>query len=284
MLLDCLKDAFIDSVKILPFLLATYLVLEYIEHVTGEGLVNMIRNSGIFGPVIGGILGAIPQCGISSAASNFYAGRIISLGTLIAIYLSTSDEMLPIMISNATSTSVIMKVILLKILFGMAAGIVIDVVFRRSRYAKTLHFGESDNHIHDDCEEEEGFVMSAVKHTTKVIFFIFAVSLVLNVIIAVIGEDSISSFVFNAPVIGNILAGLVGLIPNCAASVVITNLFLSDAISFGAMMSGLFAGAGIGLLVLFRLNHNRWENVRIVGLLYGISVILGIMIDITGIF
>lgn len=284
MLLDCLKDAFIDSVKILPFLLATYLVLEYIEHVTGEGLVNMIRNSGIFGPVIGGILGAIPQCGISSAASNFYAGRIISLGTLIAIYLSTSDEMLPIMISNATSTSVIMKVILLKILFGMGAGIVIDVVFRRSRYAKTLHFGESDNHIHDDCEEEEGFVMSAVKHTAKVIFFIFAVSLVLNVIIAVIGEDSISSFVFNAPVIGNILAGLVGLIPNCAASVVITNLFLSDAISFGAMMSGLFAGAGIGLLVLFRLNHNRWENVRIVGLLYVISVILGIMIDITGIF
>lgn len=279
MILDCLLDALIDSLKILPFLLATYLVLEYIEHVTGEGMIRLIKNSGFFGPVLGGVLGAIPQCGVSSAASNFYAGRVISLGTLIAIYLSTSDEMLPIMISSATPTNVIMKVILIKIICGVIMGVAIDLIFRKSDFGKAMHFGESDNHMHDDCEEEEGFVMSAVKHTANVILFIFIISFVLNLVIALIGEEGLSSFVLNAPVIGNILSGIVGLIPNCAASVVITNLYLKDAISFGAMMSGLFAGAGIGLLVLFRLNRNKSENIKIVGLLYGISVLLGVLID-----
>ena len=280
MILDCLLDAAIDTIKILPFLLATYLVLEYIEHVTGEGLINAIRNSGVFGPVVGGILGAVPQCGVSSAASNFYAGRIISLGTLIAIYLSTSDEMLPIMLSSNTPKGVIAKVLILKIVLGCMMGILVDLVFRKSDFGKSMHFAESDNHMHDDCEEDESFVVSALKHTVNVAFFIFAVSLVLNILIEMIGQENISSFVFNAPIIGNLLAGLVGLIPNCAASVVITNLYLRKAITFGSMMSGLFAGAGIGLLVLFRLNRNEVENVKIVGLLYLISVLLGIAIDI----
>ena len=134
MLLDCLWDAVIDCLKILPFLLATYLVLEYIEHVTGEGVIRLIENSGVFGPVMGGVLGAIPQCGVSSAASNFYAGRIISLGTLIAVYLSTSDEMLPIMISSSASKSVILKILLLKIVFAVIVGILIDIMFRNSDF------------------------------------------------------------------------------------------------------------------------------------------------------
>ena len=283
MLIECLREALVDSARILPFLLATYLVLEYIEHVTGEGLINAIRHSGFFGPVVGGVLGAVPQCGISSAASNFYAGRIISLGTLIAVYLSTSDEMLPIMISNSVAAETILRVIVLKIVCGTMAGILIDIVIRKSRYAETLHFGESDNHMHDDCEEEESFVVSAVKHTVQVIIFIFIISLVLNLLITVIGEDKISAFMLDVPVIGNVLAGIVGLVPNCAASVIVTDLYLNEAISFGAMMSGLFAGAGAGLLVLFRLNHDRRENLRIVGLLYAISVILGVMIDFIGI-
>ncbi|WP_294464575.1 putative manganese transporter [uncultured Anaerofustis sp.] len=279
---DSFVDAFMDSIKIFPFLLITYIVLEYIEHKTSDKLVHIIEHAGILGPILGGIFGIVPQCGFSTAAANFYAGRIVTLGTLISIFLSTSDEMLPIMISNNAPISMILKVLLLKMFIGIIFGIVLDLIFRKRSLNGKMHMGETDNHMHDDCSESESFIMSAIKHTLNIFVFIFIISFVLNIIIAFIGEDNLSNFIFNTPIIGSLLAGLVGLIPNCAASVVITDLYLKGAICFGAMMSGLLSSAGVGLLVLFKVNKDKLENIKIVSILYFISIFCGIALEILG--
>lgn len=280
MLLDSFKDAVIDSIKILPFLLITYIILEFIEHKTEDKFNHIIEKAGIFGPIVGSILGAIPQCGFSTAASNFYAGRIISLGTLIAIFLSTSDEMLPIMIASAAPISLILKIILSKVVIGMFFGVIIDILLRKSEIDNKVHMGHSDNHMHDDCKEEQSFLISAIKHTINIFIFIFIFTFILNIFIGFIGEDNLSNIILNKPIIGSLIAGIVGLIPNCAGSVIITNLYLNGGLGFGAMMSGLLVSAGVGLLVLFKVNKDKQENIKILILLYIIGAICGIAIDI----
>lgn len=282
---DVILDTLLDSAKLLPFLFLTYLVMEYLEHKTAGKVQNVMQKGGCLGPLFGGILGAVPQCGFSAAASNLYAGRIITLGTLISIYLSTSDEMLPILISEAKDLGAgpILKILALKAAIGIAAGFLIDLAVRpaKDEYGPD-HIREMCEHDHCHCGEGSGIFKSALIHTVQIILFILLVSFVLNTVLFFWGEDVLKNLVLNKPVIGELLAGLVGLIPNCAASVVLTQLYLEGAMSFAACMSGLLVGAGIGILVLFRANRNKKENIKIVLLLYIIGVTAGILMELAG--
>lgn len=278
LMIDVILDTLLDVVKLLPFLFLTYLAMEYLEHKTGDKAELLVKKAGRFGPVIGGVLGIVPQCGFSAAASNLYAGRVISLGTLMAIYLSTSDEMLPILISEQVSFWLIVKILLAKAVIGMVAGLIIDFLLRK----KGL---EQHEHIHDICEHEhchceKGIFRSALSHTAQITFFILLITFALNLILYFVGEDALANLILSKPVVGPLLASLVGLIPNCAGSVVITQLYLEKVIGIGSAMAGLLTGSGVGLLVLFRVNHNRKENLRILGLLYGIGVLAGIVIEL----
>lgn len=279
MILDVILDSIIDSIKLLPFLFLTYLAMEYLEHKAGEKMQEAIRKSGKGGPVIGSILGIFPQCGFSAAASNLYAGRIITMGTLVAIYLSTSDEMLPIMISQNVGIAMIAKILICKVIIGMAAGFAVDFVFRKQEKNMQIeHLCEQHN-----CHCEEGIWKSALHHTIEIFVYILIISLALNLVIALIGEEVLANLILNRPVLGELIAGLVGLIPNCAASVTITQLYLKGVLSAGAMLAGLLVGSGVGILVLVRVNDNRKENLRIIGLVYVIGVAAGILTELLGV-
>ncbi len=281
-MLDIVIDTLVDSIKLLPFLFIAYVIMEYIEHKTSEKSKSTIKKSGKFGPLIGGILGIFPQCGFSAAASNLYAGRVISIGTLIAIFLSTSDEMLPILLSEGVKIDIIIKILLIKLIVGIIFGFIIDMIIKGSKKDEE----NSINHVceHDKCHcEEEGIIKSSIKHTINIFVFILIISFLLNVIIHIVGEEQLSNVILNKPILGPIIAGLIGLIPNCASSVIITKLYLENVITVATMIAGLLVNAGVGLLILFKENKNVKENVKILILLYGIGVIVGIIIGILGI-
>ncbi|MBQ6888932.1 MAG: arsenic efflux protein [Lachnospiraceae bacterium] len=272
-----------DSIKILPFLFITYLIMEYIEHRMKEKTKKIVKNSGKFGPLLGGVLGVFPQCGFSAAAANLYAGRVITLGTLMAIFLSTSDEMLPILISEQVAPIVIAKIVGMKLLIGIVAGFVIDFFVRGHHH----HEHEDEMHIHsvcdhDHCHCEEGIFKSACVHTLQIFAFIAIISFALNFGVELIGEETLASFILNQPIIGPILSGVVGLIPNCASSVVITELYLEGMMSMGTMLAGLLVNSGVGILVLFKENIDMKENAKILALLYAIGILAGIIIECIG--
>ena len=250
MIIDAVMDSFIDSIKLLPFLFLTYLAMEYLEHKAGQRMQESIRSAGAGGPAIGSVLGVFPQCGFSTVASNLYAGRIITMGTLLAVFLSTSDEMLPIMISENVGAAVILKILAVKVAVALAAGFAVDLLLgKKQRQMQIGHLCEQHH-----CHCENGIWKSALHHTVEIFLYIMVLSFTLNLLIGWIGEDAISSLFLNRPVVGELLAALVGMIPNCASSVAITQLYLNGVLSAGAMISGLLAGSGVGLLVLFRVN------------------------------
>jgi len=277
-MLDVLVDALLDTLKLLPFLFVTYLIMEFLEHKSSEKTTSFIQNSGKLGPLYGSALGIIPQCGFSAAASSLFSGRVITLGTLIAVFLSTSDEMLPIMISEAVNIKTILLVLGLKLAYGIICGFAIDFILRRNHKSENMKISEfcESNHCH--CEK--GIFYSAVIHTLQIVAWIFAFIFVLNTIIFFVGEDTIKDAALSTPVIANLLSALFGLVPNCAASVIITELYIEGLIPFGAMMSGLFVGAGIGLMVLFKTNKHLKQNIFITVILYATGAVGGIMISI----
>ena len=282
-MLDVILDTLIDSIKLLPFLFITYLLMEYIEHKMKHKSKETIQKSGKWGPFFGSLLGIFPQCGFSVSATNLYAGRVITLGTLIAVYLSTSDEMLPIFISEAVSPIIILKILAIKLGIGMIAGFIIDLVIN------VLTKNKIKENIEQVCEEEHchcnenGILKSSIHLTLNIFVYIIIISFIINTIVHFIGEEAIANLLLNKPIIGPLVSALIGLIPNCAASVIITNMYLQKVISFGSMMAGLLTGAGIGLAVLFKTNNEIKENIKIVVLLYSIGVIVGIVIDTLGI-
>lgn len=272
-----------DSVKLLPFLSFTYLLMELLEHTTGGKVQNKIKNAGKVGPLWGGLLGIMPQCGFSAAASSLYAGRVITVGTLLAVFLSTSDEMLPIFISESVAPATIIKILGAKVCIAIISGFLAELV-----YVNVFKKKEKDMDIHVVCEEEhcsceDGVLKSALKHTLKIFVYILLITFILTLVIEMIGEDHLAVVFQNIPVVGEMIAALVGLIPNCASSVVITELYLSGIIGAGAMMSGLLVNAGVGLLVLFRLNRNWKQNAGIMAALYGFGVVWGVIIELLGI-
>ena len=281
---EAVSDALLDTLKLLPFLFLTYLLMEFFEHKAGSKSEAAIKKAGRFGPLFGGLLGAAPQCGFSAAASGLYAGRIITRGTLIAVFLSTSDEMLPIMLSGLYSGSVTVYQLLAllgsKIVGGIAIGFLVDLILPRR--------DDGGTPVEDFCEHEgcncghDGIWLSSLKHTVKISLFILTATAVINLAVIYIGEDRLGSVMHSVPVLGEMLAALVGLIPNCASSVIITELYIGGAITAGQMLAGLFTGAGVGVLILFRTNRNLKEDLLLTGVLYVSGVALGLLFGETG--
>ena len=282
-MLEIIEDTLIDSIKLIPFLFITYLIMEYIEHKTKDKTKEAIKKSGKFGPLIGGVLGIVPQCGFSVSATNLYAARVITLGTLIAVYLSTSDEMLPIFISEAVPITTILKILGIKLLIGVIAGFIIDFVIRLVNKGKQEKEKIIDLCEKEHCHCENGIVKSALKHTINIFIFILLFTFILNIIIYLIGEETIAGFLTNQPILGPVIAGIIGLIPNCASSVLLTQMYLENVISAATLISGLLVGAGVGLAVLFKTNKGIKQNLKITALLYVIGVVSGILIELIGI-
>lgn len=275
---EVLLDTLIDCLKLIPFLFLTYLLMEFIEHKTNTKIKLAVQRAGYAGPAVGGLLGIVPQCGFSAAAASLYSGKLITLGTLLAVFLSTSDEMLPMLISEQLDIRLILSIVGTKACIGIVAGFLIDIIFRSREHMKEPNAIHSMCE-HDHCNCDQGILKSAILHTIKILFFIALISLALNIIIFYVGEDTLAALVQNQPVLGPVIAGLIGLIPNCAASVVITQLYLEGILDAGSMMAGLLVGAGVGVLVLLRVNKHWKDNIRIITLLYGIGVISGILIE-----
>lgn len=270
---EILLDTIMDSLKLLPFLFVAFLIIELLEHKINNQ--KIVAKSKKIGPLIGSLLGAVPQCGFSASITNLYATRIVTLGTLIAVYLSTSDEMLPIMLSENVEFSKILSIILLKVIIGMIAGFIIDFFLRKKEEVDIKDMCE-----HEHCHCEKGIFVSALKHTISILAFIFVITLLLNMGFEYLGEDNIQKLFMKDSLLSPFIASLIGLIPNCGASVVVTELYLNNAITFGSCMAGLLTGSGIGILILFRINKNLKENLRILGLIYGIGAISGLIIEI----
>ena len=286
-MIEIIEDTLIDALKLVPFLFLTYLLMEYLEHKTGDKTKEVIKKSGKFGPLFGAILGIVPQCGFSAAAASLYAGRVITMGTLIAVFLSTSDEMLPILISEVAPIDLIVKVLLIKLVIGAIAGFIIDavrriIIKRKKQTEKEEEAEEAIGHIceHDHCDCEHGILKSTIKHTLNILLFIIIITFILNTIVHFIGEENISKAIASVPFVGILVSALFGFIPNCAGSVIITELYLSNLISLGSMIAGLLVGSGIGILVLYRTNKHLKQNLIISGLLYIIGITSGLIIDL----
>lgn len=289
-MLEIIEHTLTDSIKLLPFLFITYLIMEYIEHKMANKSKELIKKSGKLGPIIGGVLGIFPQCGFSVSATNLYAGRVITLGTLIAVYLSTSDEMLPIFISEAVAPERIIKILAIKLVIGILAGLIIDFILNLINKNKNTNKNiETEERIGHICEEEHchcnehGIVKSALKHTINIFAFIILVTFIINLVVHFVGEENIAHLLLNKPIIGPVIAALIGIIPNCASSVIITNMYLENVISVSSLIAGLLTGAGVGLAVLFKTNKGIKENIKIVGILYVIGVVSGIILELIGI-
>jgi uncharacterized membrane protein YraQ (UPF0718 family) len=277
-MLDVIVDTLLDGLKLLPFLFLAFLIIELIEHKLSKKSKQLISKSNKFGPLIGSLLGVIPQCGFSVMATNLYVTRIISLGTLIAIYLSTSDEMLPILLSENADINVIIEILLIKFFIGLVCGFVIDLIYRNRKKEDKMTYDICDKE-HCHCDKENLFV-AAIKHTFNTLIFIMLISFVLNTLLYYVGEDSLAKIFLKNSIFGPFIASLVGLIPNCGASVMITELYLNNAISLGSTIAGLLTGSGVALLVLFKSNKNLKENFTILFIIYAIGVLSGMMIEI----
>ena len=274
---EIILDTILDSLKLIPFLFVAFLIIELIEHKLTDKNKNILTKSKKIGPILGSLLGAVPQCGFSVMATNLYVTRIITLGTLISIYLSTSDEMLIVMLSENIDISIIIKIILIKIIFGIIYGLIIDKIAINKKTKEEENY-EICNDEHCDCKH--GIVLSSIKHTLHITLFIFIITLILNIIFNYVGEDYLSKIFLTNTIFGTFITSLIGLIPNCASSVILTELYINNSISIGALIGGLLTSSGASLLVLFKNNKNIKENLKIVSLLYSLGVISGIIIEL----
>lgn len=276
---EILHHSLIDSLKNLPFLFLAYLLIEFLEHHTSGKMEKALAGSGKLRVIFGALLGCVPQCGFSAMAANLYAGRIISLGTLLAVFLSTSDEMVIIMLSQPGHVGQMLVLIGIKIVIAVLAGIVIDFIVKRN----SVQGEENIKKLCSGCGCEHGIFLSALKHTAGIFAIVLAANIVLGGLIHLVGEDNLGEFMLSGSFFQPILAALIGLIPNCAASVLITELYLGGAITLSSAVAGLCAGAGVGLIVLFRANRNIKDCVKIILLLFGISAAAGLLLRFFGI-
>ena len=267
--MHAIEHSLIDALKLMPFLLISFIVMELIEHkINSKKKLNKINK---YGPLTGAILGLIPQCGFSVVSATLYSARIISLGTLFAIFLSTSDEMIPILIANKVDINIILKLLFTKFILGLFFGILVDII----------HKTKLSNNINEICDNDhchckESLIKSSIIHTLKITTFIFITNVFLNLII---DTNSLATFVDNNKILSPILSSIIGLIPNCASSIVITELYIKNIIPFGSCISGLLTGSGLGLLILFKQNKNLKENILILLILITFSSICGIILN-----
>lgn len=274
---EVILDTIVDSLKLIPFLLVAFLIIELLEHKLNNKTKSIITKSKKIGPIIGSLLGVIPQCGFSVMATNLYITRIITLGTLISIYLSTSDEMLIIMISEKVEISLILKILLIKIFFGIVDGLIIDKIINKKKKDKETNYELCDE---EHCDCNHSILLSAIKHTLHITLFIFIITLIINTIFTLLGDNYLSKILLNNSILSPFITSLIGLIPNCAASVILTELYLNSTISLGALIGGLLTSSGSSLLVLIKNNKNKKENLSIILLLYALGVLSGIIIEL----
>ena len=266
---EIIMDTLLDGIKLIPFLFAAFLIIELIEHKLSNKNKNLISKTGKLGPLFGSLLGIFPQCGFSVLTTNLYVTRIVSLGTLISVYLSTSDEMLPILLSQNVDILVIIKILLIKFLIGMTSGFIIDFILRKKEKKEVANY----DICHDEnCHCKDHLLLSVIKHTLHITLFLMITTFLLNLLIEYTG-------IFNE----NNIISLIGLIPNCGASVMITTLYLKKIISFGALISGLLTGSGVAILVLFKTNKKVSENLFILFLIYFIGSVSGLLIELVDI-
>ena len=288
LVVDIVLDALKDTLVLVPFLWLTYLAMEALETKAAHRAVEAVQKAGKAGPLLGGVLGVVPQCGFSAVAATLWSGRLVTVGTLIAVFLSTSDELLPVFVAEGAPLDLLVRILLTKMAIGIAVGLAVDAVLR------LVHRdGDGHMHVHELCEREHcgceghgchegggtwgGVVRSATKHTLQVTLFIFLVTLVVGAAIELVGEDAFGSFMAGNPVLSVFSAALVGLIPNCAASVVVTELFLDGTLGSAALLAGTLVAAGVGYLVLFRTNANARQNLALIAFLYAVGVASGLV-------
>ncbi len=275
-MVDLLLDALLDTLKTVPFLFAAYLLLEYVEHRANSRFAALLAGpGGLFG---GAVLGLVPQCGFSAVAANFFSGGVISAGTLLAVFLATSDEAIPILLANPQALPALGRLLLVKFVAALVFGFVIDLALRRFAAPRAKH----DPHdLCDHCGCEDGHILRpALRHTLTITVFLFAANLVLGIAFSLVGEELLSRFLLSVSAFQPVLAALIGIIPNCAASILLTELYLSGALSFGSLAAGLCMGAGAGLIVLFRTNKNIKQNLSLTGAAFVCAVITGMVCDL----
>lgn len=265
-----------DSLQLLPFLFVVFLLMEYLEHSFGQKAQAAVRAADKAGPLFGGLLGAVPQCGFSVMITNLFCGRVVTPGTLIAVYLSTSDEMLPVALSLHGDLFQLLKLVALKAVIGVAAGFLVDMLL--PSHGDAAHIGDLCRRQGCGCHQSS-LVQSALNHTLRIFAVIFLVTFLLNGVIEFVGLETIRRLMSNAGILSPVLACLVGLIPNCAASVIITELYMAQAIPLGTALSGLLAGSGVAWVVLFRLNKNKGENFKILAIVFAVSVCCGVLVN-----
>lgn len=269
------EHAVIDSVKMLPFLFVAFLLIEAFENISEHVSRFLLEKVGRAGPAVGALLGCIPQCGFSVMASNFYAGGMISVGTLLAVFLATSDEAILMMISQPQYSSEIIHLLVVKILIAVAAGYMIDFCLGK----KITEKKEMDEICHDcGCHDKRGIFLPALKHTSKIFLYILVFTILLNALIEWIGMEQLSIYLLGDTVFQPIVAAFLGLLPNCASSVLLTQLYLTGVITFPSVVAGLCSSAGIALVVLFKMNHHRKENLKILGLLLTVAILSGLLL------
>lgn len=272
---DIIIDTLIDTLKLVPFLFIAFLLIELFEHKFSKRSIKVVESSGKYGPILGSILGIIPQCGFSVMATNLYVTRLITLGTLISIYLSTSDEMLPILISEKAEFSLIIKILLIKLFIGMLVGFIIDKIFKVKKEKKNYDICEEEH-----CHCKESIIISSLKHTLNIVVFILLINFILNICFNYLGQDYLSKILLKDSFFGPFISSLIGLIPNCGASVMLTELYINNAINFGSLISGLLTGSGIAIMILFKTNKHFLENIKVIGILYIVGVLSGIIIEL----
>ena len=298
--LDVVIDALKDTAELIPFLFATYVVISLLDLFASDKTTAAIQRAGHAGPLIGGVLGVVPQCGFSAMGASLYADRIVSLGTFVAVILSTSDEMLPLLLAEHVEVGLLARILVTKAVLGVILGFAIDLVLR-AVLGRTSLAGVDESDAGEEQDEDAEFdpsayscdcgcgepltrgqtawwvVVNSAYRTFQVVVFIFVVSVLLNALIALVGEDALASFLSGNAVVATLVSGLVGLVPNCAASVVLTQLYIDGVLGFAPMIAGTLVAGGAGYLVLFRMNGNMRENAAIVGIVYALGVCVGLV-------
>ena len=277
---DVCLDSLIDSVKLLPFLFLAFLFMEALEHHAGSKINKALASSGGAGPLIGALLGCVPQCGFSVFSANLYSGGVIGAGTLLAVFLSTSDEAIIIMLSNPDKKPEILKLIAVKVLIAVIFGYIITL-FEKIKPAPKKHVEDLCKEC--GCEEEDGILKPAIHHTLKIFAFVTVIIFIVNLCVELLGTERLSSILLSNSVFQPVIAAALGLVPSCASSIILTQLYLEGAISFASVIAGLCTGAGAGLIVLFRENRNLKENLFITFTLYVTAVLSGVIIQLVGI-
>ncbi|MEG0995161.1 MAG: putative manganese transporter [Bacilli bacterium] len=272
-MMEAVIEAVVDTLKIFPFLYVTYLLMEFIEHKLNKKFIKKISNTKKYGPLVGGLLGIIPQCGFSVSSSSLFASRIITMGTIIAIFLSTSDETIPILLSNNVDIKVIGLLIILKVIIAIIFGYIIDLLFRPKE--EKISFNCEEEHCH--CNEN--IFLASLKHSINIIVFILIFNVIFNSVMSIMDLNNIN-FVISNSLLSKFLICLVSLIPNCVSSVFIAELFVNNTITFGTLLTGSLISSGLGLIVLFKQNKNIKENIYILISLFIIAMLCGGIFDL----